>query len=156
VRKIFRWSVLRWVLFGVVVTFAAIQLAPVDRSNPPVVAEVPATPEARTVLRRACYDCHSHETVWPWYSKVAPVSWLVARDVHKGREELNFSTWDRYSTEQQVKKLKKSWEEIDAREMPPWYYLRAHRDAVLSPEDRAVLVMWALGTVRGPGPKDKE
>jgi hypothetical protein len=102
-RKFFRWKVLRWVLLAIVLLLVVIQFVPVDRSNPPVTSEVPASPEARAVLRRACYDCHSNETVWPWYSKVAPVSWLVARDVHKGREELNFSTWDRYATKEQVK-----------------------------------------------------
>lgn len=92
-----------------------------------------------------CYDCHSNETVWPWYSGIAPVSWLVARDVRKGREELNFSTWDRYTTKQQVEKLKESWEEVEEGEMPLWFYLPVHRDAVLSAEDRAVLRKWAIG-----------
>lgn len=155
-RKILRWRVLRGVVLGVVVAFAAIQLVPVDRSNPPVEAEVPAAPDARAVLRRACYDCHSHETVWPWYSRVAPVSWLVARDVRTGRDELNFSTWDRYSTKQQIKKLRESWEEVADGEMPPWYYLPVHRDAVLSAQDRAVLRDWALGTSPGPGPQGKK
>lgn len=140
------WKVLRWVVLGVVVIFVAIQFVPVDRSNPPVTAEVPAPPEARAVLRRACYDCHSNETVWPWYSRVAPVSWLLARDVLKGRDELNFSTWDQYSVKEQVKKLKKSWEEATEGEMPPWFYQPVHRDAVLSAEDKAVLRRWALGT----------
>ncbi len=144
-KKLLRWKVLRWVLLGVVVVFAAIQFVPVDRSNPPVTAEVPASPEVRAILRRACYDCHSNETVWPWYSKIAPVSWLVARDVHKGREELNYSTWDRYSTKEQVKKLKESWEEVAEGEMPLWFYLPIHRDAVLSPEDKSALRNWALG-----------
>jgi len=98
----------------------------------------------RAVLRRACYDCHSHETVWPWYSKVAPVSWLVAHDVHEGRQKLNFSTWNRYTPKQQVKKSKESWEEVAAGEMPLWYYLPVHRDAALSAEDRALLRTWAL------------
>jgi Haem-binding domain len=139
-------KILRWLLPGLLVAFVAIQFVPVDRSNPPVGAEVPATPEARAVLRRACYDCHSHETVWPWYSRVAPLSWLVARDVRQGREELNFSTWDHYATKQQVKKLKESWEEVAEGEMPPWFYLPVHRDAVLSAEDRAILRKWTLGS----------
>jgi hypothetical protein len=145
VAKIFRWKGLRWALLGVVVALTAIQFVPVDRSNPAAGSEVPATPETRAVLRRACYDCHSHETVWPWYSRVAPLSWLIARDVRQGREELNFSTWDRYSTKQQIKKLKESWEEVAEGEMPPWFYLPAHRDAALSAEDRAILRKWALG-----------
>lgn len=145
-----RWEVLRWVVLGLVVAFVAIQFVPVDWSNPPVSAEVPAPPEARALLRRACYDCHSHETVWPWYSKVAPVSWLIARDVRKGRDELNFSTWDRYTTKQQVKKLKESWEEVAEGEMPPWFYLPVHRDAALSVEDGAILRKWALSTPHEP------
>jgi hypothetical protein len=124
---------------------------PVDRSNPPVEEEVPAPANVRFILRRACYDCHSHETAWPLYSKVAPVSWLVARDVHEGREELNFSTWNRYTTKQQVKKLKESWEEVAEDEMPPWLYLPVHRDAVLSAEDRVLLRSWALSEPQEPG-----
>ncbi|CAN5205811.1 heme-binding domain-containing protein [soil metagenome] len=128
-----------------IVVFVGIQLIPVDRTNPPVETEVPAPANVRTVLRRACYDCHSNETVWPWYSKLAPVSWLVARDVNDGRKELNFSTWNRYTTEQQVKKFKESWKEVAEGEMPPWIYLPTHRDAVLSTEEKAILRDWANG-----------
>ncbi|HEX5012365.1 MAG TPA: heme-binding domain-containing protein [Planctomycetota bacterium] len=145
-RQLFRWKVQRWVLLAIALILGALQFVPVDRSNPPVTAEIPASPEARAVLRRACYDCHSNETVWPWYSRVAPVSWLVARDVHEGREEVNFSTWDRYTTKEAVKKLKESWEEVAEGEMPPWFYVPVHRDSVLSAEDRAVLRNWSLGT----------
>ena len=129
-----------------------IQLVPVDRSNPPVEVEVAANANVRAVLRRACYDCHSHETVWPWYSKVAPVSWLVAHDVHEGRQKLNFSTWNRYTPKQQVKKSKESWEEVAAGEMPLWYYLPVHRDAALSADDRALLRTWALEAAQTPAP----
>jgi hypothetical protein len=121
----------------------AIQLVPVDTRNPPVTGDVPTSPAVKAVLRRACYDCHSHETRWPWYGRVAPVSWLLARDVREGRAELNFSTWDQYSAQQQVKKLKESWEEVAEGEMPPWFYLPAHREARLSAEDRALLRQWA-------------
>jgi enoyl-[acyl-carrier-protein] reductase (NADH) len=95
------------------------------------------------LLRRACYDCHSHETVWPWYTHIAPISWLLARDVQEGRAELNFSTWNRYSIQQQVKKLKESWKEVSEGGMPPWFYLPIHRDARLSAEDRTLLEQWA-------------
>jgi hypothetical protein len=142
------------VVLGVVVVLVAIQLVPVDRSNPRVEAEVPAPPEVRAVLRRACYDCHSHETVWPWYSRVAPVSWLVAADVHEGREELNYSTWNRYGAKKRVKKLKETWEEVEEGEMPPWWYLVVHRDAVLSAADRVSLRDWALGAPRQPRPAE--
>jgi hypothetical protein len=148
-KKIFRWKILRWFVLAVVAALVVIQFVPVERpSNPPVTGEVPASTEVRAILRRACYDCHSNETVWPWYSKVAPVSWLVARDVREGREELNFSTWDQYGTKQQVKKLGESFEEVAEGEMPPWFYLPAHRDAVLSPQDIAALRNWAAAQER--------
>ena len=60
--------------------------------------------------------------MWPWYSQIAPISWIIARDVQEGRAEVSFSTWNRYSTQQQVKKLKESWEEVAEGEMPPWFY----------------------------------
>jgi hypothetical protein len=148
--RIFRWDVLRWVLLGLAVVAVGIQLVPVDRSNPPVASEVPADASVRAVLRRSCYDCHSHETAWPWYSKVAPVSWLVAHDVNEGREKLNFSTWDRYTSKQQAKKLKESWEEVAQGEMPLWYYLPLHRDAALSDADKELLRAWALGAAAAP------
>ena len=88
-KQSFRWKVVRWMLLGILVVLLAIQLVPVQRSNPPVEAEVPAPENVRTILRRACYDCHSNETVWPWYSRIAPVSFLVASDVHEARAKMN-------------------------------------------------------------------
>jgi hypothetical protein len=120
-----------------------IQLIPVNRTNPPVESDIPTSPEVKAVLRHACYDCHSHETVWPWYSRVAPISWLLVWDVHEGRAALNFSTWDRYSTQERVKKLKESWEAVAEGEMPPWFYLAVHRDVRVSAQERALLRQWA-------------
>jgi mono/diheme cytochrome c family protein len=145
-KRLFRWQVIRWILLGMLLILIAIQFVPVDRVNPPVEAEVPAPAQVRVILRRACYDCHSNETVWPWYSQVAPFSWLLARDVREGREELNFSTWNQYSIQQQVKKLRESWKEVSEGDMPPWYYLPVHRDAGLSAEDRTALHNWTLST----------
>jgi hypothetical protein len=139
-----RWGFVRRVLLGVVLVLAAIQFVPVNRSNPPGETEIPAPENVRAVLRRACYDCHSNETFWPWYSRVAPVSWLVARDVREGRKELNFSTWNRYETKARSKKLKEAREEVAEGEMPPWFYVAIHRDAVLSAGDVALLNAWAL------------
>ena len=81
---------LLWVLIAVVII---IQFIPVDRSHPPARSEIEAPPEVMEILRTACYDCHSYETDWPWYGYVAPVSWLLARHVKKGRADLNFSEW---------------------------------------------------------------
>lgn len=142
-RRVFNWRTVRWGLLGALAVLVAIQFVPVPRSNPPVETDVPAPANVHAILQRACYDCHSNETVWPWYTHVAPASWLVARDVRQGREELNFSTWNRLSPRQQDKYLRESWNEIAEGEMPPWIYVRMHGNAVLSAEDRAALREWA-------------
>lgn len=136
-------NVSKWAGIGAGVAALAIQFVPVDRSNPPVETEAPAPPAVREVLRRACYDCHSNETRWPWYSRVAPVSWLVAHDVTEGRRELNFSTWNRLDAAKQVKALRETWEEVDEGEMPLRIYLPTHPEARLSDSDRALLRAWA-------------
>lgn len=130
---------------GVGVLIAALalaQLVPVERENPAVEAEVPTTPEARALLVRACFDCHSNQVVWPWYSRVAPVSWLVAKDVREGRDELNYSTWSRYDAKKQRKLLKETLKEVDEGEMPLWIYLLGHPEARISTADRALLELW--------------
>jgi mono/diheme cytochrome c family protein len=121
------------------------QLVPLDRSNPAVTAEVDAPEAARAVLRRACYDCHSHETRWPWYAYVAPVSFLVAHDVGEAREHLNFSTWDRYTPEKARKKIDEILEEIEEGEMPLFYYVWMHSAARLSSADREAIEAWVAG-----------
>jgi hypothetical protein len=106
-----------------------------DITNPPVIEDAPwNSPQARQVALRACYDCHSNETIWPWYSRIAPISWLVYRDVQEGRSELNFSEWGR--GEQEVEDI---GEVIAKEEMPPLQYLLAHPEARLSAEDKALL-----------------
>lgn len=119
------------------------QLVPVARSNPPVVAPITAPPEVMTVLDRACADCHSHETRWPWYSRVAPVSWLVVRDVDEGREKLNLSTWGALEPKRQQKLREEMWEEVSEGEMPLRMYRLAHPEARLSEADRELLRRWA-------------
>jgi hypothetical protein len=129
-------------LGGGVVAFLIAQFVPVQRVNPPAVGDVSATSEIETTLRRACYDCHSNETHWPWYSRIAPVSWLVARDVEQGRKQLNFSEWDSYLPVTRRRKL--HWMDRALREgaMPPWEYRLMHPAARLTQEDRAVLERW--------------
>ena len=124
------------------------QWIPTGRRNPPVTLDIPTAPEVKAVLKQSCYDCHSNETIWPWYSSVAPISWFVVRDVNEGREELNFSTWDQYSAKERVEKRHESWEEVEEGEMPPWFYTAVHRDAKLSPDDRVILRAWAADALR--------
>lgn len=120
----------------------AAQFVPVTRDNPPVETPVPAPPAVESILRRACYDCHSNETVWPWYSRVAPVSWVVARDVHQGRRHLNFSTWNRLDSRQRSDLLEEVWEEIAAGDMPMAIYLPLHPEARLTDADKAAVEAW--------------
>ena len=135
------WYLKRVLWLGFALLVAA-QVVRVDRTNPPVEQDVAAPPEVDVVLRRACYDCHSNETVWPWYAQVAPISWLLARDVAEGRRELNFSTWNVYDAKKKTKQLKELAEEVAEGEMPPWVYVAVHRDAALSPADVERLRAW--------------
>ena len=128
------------------VVFLAIQLVPVTRSNPTVESDLGASNDVNSILRRACYDCHSNETVWPWYSRLAPVSWALAYDVNKGRKALNYSTWMRLTNKQQAEAISESWEEVTEGKMPTWYYVALHPDAKLSPNDKSILREWAVAT----------
>ena len=129
--------------FGLAAALVIAQLVPVERTNPPVEAEIVAEPEVQALLRRACYDCHSHATVWPWYAWVAPVSWLVAHDVDHARRELDFSRFESYDATKQRKKLGELAEAVEEREMPLWYYLLVHPEARLSEAERVRLMSWA-------------
>ena len=123
------------------------QLLRFDHTNPPVESDVPASPAVKTLLRRACYDCHSRETVWPWYSNVAPVSWWVMRDVSQGRDHLDFSRWGTYDEKTLQKKLSDTVDALNGRGMPPGYYTLLNPHAALSEADRVVLVEWARTTM---------
>ncbi len=128
---------------ALVVLLVIAQAFRIDRTNPPVTAEVDAPAPVREIMKRACDECHSNVTTWRWYSSVAPISWLIAYDVHEGREELNFSEWGRYKPPQRQKKLNKIREEVDDGEMPPWYYVYPmHLEARLSAADRETLFAW--------------
>lgn len=137
----------RVVLGTVVAIGAVIQLVPVDRSNPPVSGTVDAPAEVMAVLRKACFDCHSNETSWPWYSYVAPVSWLVAHDVEEGRKELNFSAWASLEAKKRAHKRKEVWEEVAEGEMPLRPYLLTHPQAKLDAAELEALRVWANGSV---------
>jgi cytochrome c551/c552 len=132
------------VIVGAVALFALIQLIPtgVSYTNPPVVSEPNwGSPQTRALAQRACFDCHSNETTWPWYSKIAPVSWLVAKDVNEGRQKLNFSDWARAG---QSRRDEDPQEEIvrniENGSMPPWYYTLLHPTASLSAEEKQQLI----------------
>ena len=131
------------VVLVIALVLVAIQLVPVPRENPPVTAAIQVPAEVRSLLEVSCYDCHSHQTMWPWYSRVAPVSWLVYRDVREGREELNFSVWGEYDDSGRDHKLEELEEKVSEGEMPLKIYLALHPEARLSDADRQTLVDWA-------------
>jgi len=130
------------------VLFLLIQVIQPDRSNPPVTGDdvrqhLPVTPRVSEILRTACFDCHSNETRWPWYSYVAPVSWLVSRDVSGGRRHVNFSMWATYDRRQQIARLGGMADEVEEGGMPLPIYVTMHAEANLSSPDRDSLVAWA-------------
>jgi len=120
-----------------------IQFVPVPRENPPVAAAITPPDEVQVLLEGSCFDCHSNQTVWPWYSRVAPVSWLIYRDVKKGRSELNFSEWGAYTDRRRDHKLEELEEKVGEGEMPLKFYLPLHPEAQLSEAERQTLIDWA-------------
>ncbi len=129
-----------WIL---VVISIFLQLVSVERTNPPVTGEIEAPEKVMAILRRSCYDCHSNETKWPWYSYIAPVSWLVADDVHEGRKHMNFSVWDTYNEKKKNHKIKECGELVEEGEMPLWFYIPLHQEAELLPDDIKIIVNWS-------------
>jgi heme-binding protein len=129
-----------------VVGFLGAQAIPYGRahSNPPVQTE-PAwdSPTTRALTVTACFDCHSNETEWPWYSNIAPVSWLVQSDVDRGREALNFSQWGGENEGGDAA------ERVQDGTMPPFSYTLTHPDAALSEADRDALIRGLVATFGG-------
>ncbi|MEW5981432.1 MAG: Rid family hydrolase [Acidobacteriota bacterium] len=134
---------------GAILLLAALQLYRPDRTNPPIEPTlafdsgegVPA--DVSAIVKRSCFDCHSNATRWPWYSQVAPVSWMVANHVREGRSALNFSEWRTYDTRRQARRLEEVCEIVRAGEMPPPSYLLMHGDARVSESDVRALCGWA-------------
>ena len=143
-----RWRFwLGWGLVGLAVVLLAIQLIPYGRShtNPAVVAEPPwDSGTTRELTVRACYDCHSNETTWPWYSNVAPISWLTQRDVDEGRARLNFSEWHG-----DTRAAHEITEVVREGEMPPVYYTWMHSAARLSDTETEELIRGLEATLAG-------
>jgi hypothetical protein len=137
-----KWKIILATAAGL---FAVLQLFNPPRVNPPVendfiaAAHPPATIAAS--LRAACYDCHSSETKWPLYSRIAPASWLIAWDVNEGRDHLDFSDWPT-EPERAAKKLDRVNEVLDYREMPPKKYTLLHSDARLTEARRKEIMDW--------------
>jgi mono/diheme cytochrome c family protein len=148
-RAAFRHHRARIALGTALALVVAIQFMPYGRAqaNPPVLAE-PAwdSPGTRALFMRACADCHSNETRWPWYTAVAPASWLIARDVTEGREKLNISEWGRGGQD-----ADEAADTVREGEMPPWFYLPLHAEAALSSAERQALIAGLVATFGDEG-----
>jgi hypothetical protein len=141
-------KLLKIFLIVLVIAFIALQFVPnkmpknAEAGKDDLISIVVLPENISSILRTSCYDCHSNQTSYPWYSKVAPASWLLAQDVREGRDELNFSEWGSYIRRKQIGKLRKIKEEVASGDMPLKNYLIIHRHAKLSREQKNTLVKW--------------
>lgn len=140
---------LKRVLIAIAAVAVLIQLVPVDRTGEPADQPLQASADVMAVLRTSCYDCHSAETVWPWYARVAPVSWLVAHDVKEGREKLDFSRWGRLDARRRNHALSEIAEVVESGEMPMDIYLVMHPEARLDGAALNTLRRWTSGSPTG-------
>ncbi len=143
---VWRWA--KRIGLAIAVLLIAAQLVPVRHNNPPVesaqtlfaVEKVP--PGVQSALRRSCQNCHSNQTAWPWYSCVAPTSWMVASDVHRARKAMNLSEWGSYSAKRKEERLEEICEQITNGDMPDPKYVLVHRSARITPEERNAVCKW--------------
>lgn len=137
-------------LIIIVAVFLGMQLIVPSKTNPAVdkTKEITAPENVKTVLKKACYDCHSNETKWPWYTSVAPFSWIAATHVAEGRAWVNFSEWENYE-EANKTKLKKLIFRAASHAMPPHTYKLMHKEAELTAEEKKLIRDWT-----GVNPED--
>jgi len=139
---------LKYLAIGFLVVLVIIQFVPAhlpannsDLTNDMVLTEnIPD--DVKLILEKACYDCHSNQTVYPWYSRIAPVSWLVAKDTREGRDELNFSEWADLKKRKKIKYLNGMAEEVEEKKMPMKIYTVIHKDAILTDVEISTLISW--------------
>ena len=143
-----------WIILGIAILFLIAQLIPYGRGHTnPAVQQEPQwdSPQTRELAKRACFDCHSNETVWPWYSNFAPVSWLVYHDVLEGRSRVNFSEWNRGEQE-----VDEAAELVQNGEMPLPIYLLMHPEARLSATEKQTLIQGLIATFGGSSGEGEE
>lgn len=148
---IHQWKLWSSLVLGVL---ALIQIVRPTVTNPPVYAnreigaKLAINPSVQKILDRSCADCHSNQTVWPWYSYVAPASWLVISDVNDGRQHMNLSEWGTYPRQKASKLLDEICRKVQGGGMPPFQYLPMHPDSRLRQRDRQQICQWTAITKR--------
>ncbi len=136
------------ILIAVVILLVAIQFITIDKTNPPAepgkdfVTLTNPPSELGTIIENSCYDCHSNHTKYPWYSNVAPASWLLKSHIDDGRKHLNFSTWGDYNSKKKDHKLEECIEMIKSEEMPMKGYVLLHSEAEITHEQKMFLINW--------------
>jgi hypothetical protein len=131
-----------------VVFFALIQFIRIDKStrtyikSDDLLIASNASPEVVSIMHQACYDCHSYDTKYPWYSNVAPISWWTKNHINEAREEINFNDWTHFSKKRQDKKMQACIEEVEEGEMPMQSYTWIHREARLSTAQKNILIAY--------------
>ena len=141
-------TILKWLVIVLACLFIIIQIKRPARTNPPIdqsqtiEAHTQMTPQVASILARSCKDCHSNKTVWPWYTNVAPVSWLVIGHVNDARSLMNLSEWGRNDQRRQGKKLEQMCDEVKDGAMPLSSYTPLHPGSKLSPDDVKTLCDW--------------
>ena len=136
------------ILIALAVIFIAIQFIPsgIPENKPDDIKSIAnsnlVTEPVLDQLRKSCFDCHSNQTHFPWYSKIAPASWMLANHVNEGKSRLNFSGWEDYSNREKIGVLKDIKDEVESGNMPLKSYLLMHRDARLNSEKSTALSAW--------------
>jgi len=138
----------QYILSALLILFIVIQIFRIDKTNPTssadadyiVMAQPPA--EIANLLKTSCYDCHSNETVYPWYSNIAPLSWLLKSHITEGREKLNFSEWANYQPGKRGHKQDECKEMLVEGEMPLASYTLMHSNAKFTEEQKVMLIKW--------------
>lgn len=149
------------IILGIIAIIVILQFFRIDKTNPEVVAEndfitiVQPNENIKTMLKTSCYDCHSNETNYPWYTNIAPLSWWIKHHIDEGREELNFSEWGTFKVKRQKHKLEECFELIEENEMPKNSYLITHGDAKLTPEQKEELINWFKEQYKGEKKAEK-
>ncbi|NWF50964.1 MAG: heme-binding domain-containing protein [Ignavibacteriaceae bacterium] len=133
-------------LIFLLIVLVGIQFIPVERTNPEVKNDLLTSAEVKNILVRSCYDCHSNQTEWTWYSKIAPASWLIVSDVNSGREHLNFSEWGNYKRNKQEELKREIWEEVLNENMPLWTYRIIHPSSKLNEAEKELIRAWSTGS----------
>ena len=139
---------IKYVVYALLLFLVVAQFFPIDKTNPPadqsldfVTIEQP-TNVMESIIKATCYDCHSHETKYPWYTNVAPVSWWVKGHIDNGVKKLNFSEWGAYSDKKRKHKLEECVEFVEETRMPILSYIIAHSEARMSEEERTEMVAY--------------